>query len=291
MSAVFNYAEAFSRNLGWVTAAEQQVLRNKRVAIAGMGGVGGHHLETLVRLGIGKLHIADMDTFGLVNFNRQIGASMATIDRPKVEVMAERARQINPEVELTIFPQGVNDENMAEFLAGVDVYVDGLDFFAFSARQNTFAACAARSIPAVTVAPLGMGAGLLVFMPGGMTFEEYFGWEGQSDEEKALRFLVALAPAGLHGKYLVDPSTVSFAERRGPSTGMACSLCTGVAGIEVLKILLGRGKVFAAPHGVHFDGYRNKLVRTWRPWGNRNPIQRLALMIGRRRFKTLAAGK
>ncbi|EQD52542.1 UBA/THIF-type NAD/FAD binding protein, partial [mine drainage metagenome] len=53
---------------------------------------------------------------------------------------------------------------------------------------------------------------------------------------------------------------------------------------QALKILLGRGKVLAAPHGLHFDGYRNKLVHTWRPGGNNNPLQRLMLSVARRRF-------
>jgi molybdopterin/thiamine biosynthesis adenylyltransferase len=284
MDAKFNYAEAFARNLGWVTAAEQQQLRQKCIAIAGMGAVGSAHLITLVRLGIEKFHIADMDTYGLVNFNRQIGANMATIDQPKVEVMAAMARSINPNVELKIFPAGVSQENLSDFLAGVDLYVDGLDFFAFSARQATFAACAAKGIPATTVAPLGMGAALFNFLPGGMTFEEYFLWGDNTDEEKALRFLVGLAPAGLHGAYLVDPASINFAERRGPSTMMACQLCAGVAGSEALKILLGRGKVIAAPRGVHFDAYRNKLVHTWRPGGNNNLLQRIALSVTRKRF-------
>ncbi|HSY26809.1 MAG TPA: ThiF family adenylyltransferase, partial [Burkholderiaceae bacterium] len=96
------------------------------------------------------------------------------------------------------------------------------------------------------------------------------------------RFLVGLAPARLHGPYLVDPSAVNFAEQRGPSTFMACQLCAGIAATEALKILLNRGKVLAAPHGLHFDAYRNKIAHTWRPGGNNNPIQRLALMIGKR---------
>jgi hypothetical protein len=65
---------------------------------------------------------------------------------------------------------------------------------------------------------------------------------------------------------------------------MGCELCAGVAGTEALKILLGRGEVIAAPRGLHFDAYRNRLVRTWRPWGNRNPVQRLGLLLARRRF-------
>ena len=62
----FDYEEAFSRNLGWVTPAEQQTLRSKRIAIAGLGGVGGAHLLTLARLGIGRFHLADFDRFNAV---------------------------------------------------------------------------------------------------------------------------------------------------------------------------------------------------------------------------------
>jgi len=63
MSKFFHYATAFSRNIGWITETEQEVLRNKRVAIAGLGGVGGSHLLTLTRLGIGKFNISDLDIF------------------------------------------------------------------------------------------------------------------------------------------------------------------------------------------------------------------------------------
>jgi molybdopterin/thiamine biosynthesis adenylyltransferase len=283
MAHQFSYQQAFARNIGWVTPAEQAALRGKRIAIAGMGGVGGVHLLTLARLGVGAFHIADFDTFDIANFNRQVGANMSTLGQPKVEVLAQMARDINPELKLTRFTKGIDGNNLAAFFEGVDLYVDGLDFFAFSARQATFAACARLGIPAITAAPLGMGTAVLNFLPGRMTFEEYFGWGDKSDDEKALRFLVGLAPAGLHGAYLVDPSAINLKEQRGPSTIMGCQLCAGAAATEALKILLGRGDVLAAPRGYQYDGFRNKLVRTWRPGGNRHPLQRLAMMLARRR--------
>ena len=278
---MFDYFKAFSRNIGWVTQQEQAQLRSSRVAIAGMGGVGGAHLLTLTRLGVGKFHIADFDHFDLANFNRQAGASMASLGQPKVEVLAAMARDINPEVDIQVFAGGVNRMNLPDFLAHVDLYVDGLDFFAFSARQDTFSACASRRIPAITAAPLGMGAAALNFLPSSMSFENYFRWADQSDDEKALRFLVGLAPAGLHRSYLVDPTAVNLTEQRGPSSILGCQLCAAVAGAEALKILLGRGKVLAAPHGFQVDAYRNKMVRTWRPGGNKHPLQQLALRIAR----------
>lgn len=282
MTNSFSYQEAFARNIGWVTHAEQSVLKDKRIAIAGMGGVGGVHLLTLARLGIGAFHIADFDTFDIANFNRQVGATMRTLGQPKVEVLAAMAKDINPALQIVSFPNGVDSGNLDAFFKDVDLYVDGLDFFAFGARQATFAACARLKIPAITAAPLGMGTALLNFLPGRMTFEEYFGWGDLPDEEKALRFLVGLAPAGLHGAYLVDPSSINLKEKRGPSTIMGCELCAGVAATEALKILLGRGQVWAAPYGQHFDAYRNKLVRTWRPGGNSHPLQRLAMMLVKR---------
>ena len=282
MKIEFNYERAFSRNIGWVTEAEQQILRGKRIAIAGLGGVGGSHLLTLARLGIGAFHIADFDTFDIPNFNRQAGAMMSSVGRPKTEVLAAMARDINPEVQLKVFEKGVNEQNLPAFLEGVDLYVDGLDFFAFSARKLVYPACAIKRIPATTAAPLGMGTAVLNFLPGGMTFEEYFRWDGCSDDQMALRFLIGLCPTMLQRGYLVDQRAVDFKARKGPSTPMACDLCAGVAATQALKILLQRGNVVSAPYGLHFDAYRNKMVTTWRPWGNSNPIQRLALWIATR---------
>jgi len=280
----FDYDSAFSRNIGWITEQEQAILRNKRIAIAGMGGVGGFHLLTLARLGVGKFYIADLDTFEVENFNRQVGASMSSLGQPKVEVLARMARDINPDMDITIFPNGVNSSNLDDFFRDVDLYIDGLDFFAFKAREDVFAYCAEHGIPAVTVAPLGISAALLNFLPGHMSFEDYFQVAGRPELEKAVRFLVGLAPALLHRHYLADKTRVNLTERRGPSTVMACQLCAGVAASEALKILLKRGKVLAAPHGIQYDGYRNKFAHTWRPGGNRNPINRIAIAIAKQQL-------
>ena len=284
MAADFDYDIAFSRNLGWVTRDEQRALRGKRVAIAGLGGVGGLHLLTLARLGVGRFHLAEFDRFDLANFNRQVGASMSSLGQPKLDVMIGLARDIDPELEIVPFAAGVSADNVGAFLDGVDVFVDGLDFFAFAARETVFRACHDRNIPAVTAAPLGMGAALVNFLPGGMTFDDYFGFPDCAESEKPLRFLLGLAPAMLHRRYLVDMSFVDLRAGRGPSTAMACHVCAGIAATEALKLLLGRGRVLAAPRSVHFDAYRNKVTHAWRPWGWRNPLQRAMAGIARRQL-------
>jgi len=284
LSHTFDYSSAFSRNLGWVTEQEQLTLKNKRIAIAGMGGVGGTHLLTLTRLGIGHFNISDMDIYEQANFNRQAGASMNTVGRPKVDVMAKMAMDINPEIGINLFDDGINSSNLDSFLDGVDLYVDGLDFFAVEIRRQVFAACEKKGIPAITAAPLGMGTALLCFTPDSMTFEKYFRLEGQQKKEQLLRFLVGLSPAMLQMSYLADNSRVDFKAQKGPSTPMACDLCAGVAATNALKILLDRGAIVSAPRGLHFDAYRNKLKKTWRPGGNNNPFQKLILLAARKKL-------
>jgi molybdopterin/thiamine biosynthesis adenylyltransferase len=283
----FDYRAAFSRNIGWVTAEEQEVLRQQRAAIAGLGGVGGYHAVALARLGVGRFALADPDHFELQNFNRQMGATLPALGRPKLDVVAQMVGEVNPSAEIELFPDGVSPDNLPAFLRGADVYLDGLDYFAFAARRATFAACAELGVPAVTAAPLGMGAALLSFLPGGMTFEEYFRLEGQPEDEQALRFLIGLSPSMLQRAYLVDPAAVRLEQRQGPSTVMACHLCAGLAATEALKILLKRGRVLSAPWALQFDAYRGKLVRTWRPGGNRNPIQRIAIAIARAQLRRM----
>ncbi|MDP2370761.1 ThiF family adenylyltransferase [Rhodoferax sp.] len=273
----FDYDRAFSRNIGWVTQSEQAALRQSRIAIAGLGGVGGAHLLTLARLGIGHFNISDFDDFDVHNLNRQAGAFMPFMGQPKIDAVASLARDINPSIALRLFPQGVNPENIDDFLRDVDVYVDALDFFALAARRMVFAKCREKGIPALTAAPLGMGTAFLYFSPTGMSFEDYFKVEGHESQEQYARFIAGLSPAMVQRDYLVVPEAVNFRERRGPSTVMACDLCAGVMGTSVLKLILGRGSLKAAPWGMHFDAYHQKLKQTWRPFGNSNPLQQLLL--------------
>jgi len=280
----FDYSTAFSRNVGWITQAELQALRGKRVAIAGLGGVGGVHLLTLARLGVCRFNLAENDRFELANFNRQVGATVSSLARPKLDVLIDMARDINPELDIRAFPEGVTEQNLPAFLENVDLYVDSLDFFAFAARRATYAACHRLGVPTTIAVPLGMGASALTFLDQGMSFEDFFCMEGLSEFEQGIRFLVGVSPAMLQRKYVADPMQVNLRERRGPSTPMACQLCAGIAGTEALKILLRRGKVLAAPWGFHFDAFRNRYVKTWRPGGNRHPRQRLMIALIRRRL-------
>lgn len=285
----FVYDDAFSRNLGWLTDWEQQALREKRVAIAGLGGVGGVHLMTLARLGIGKFTLADFDSFDQANFNRQMGASMSTVGLPKVGVLTSMALDVNPELDLRCFAEGVTEDNMDAFLEGADVFVDGLDFFVLDVREAIFRRCRELGIPAVTAAPIGMGTSYLTFTPDGMSFEKYFGFAGRDHTQRYVNFLLGLTPTMMHASYIRDRSRVDFDNQRGPSTPMACQMCAGVAGVEAVKLMLGRGKVRPAPWVHHFDPYLGRYIsqRLWR--GYRNPAQTIKRFFAYRLFDRLAA--
>ncbi len=278
-SPKFSYDAAFVRNLGWFTEADQLTLRGKRVAIAGMGGVGGEYLITLTRMGIGAFHIADFDHFSLVNFNRQAGANIATLGRPKAGVMEEMALAINPQLHITRFDEGVTTQNVDGFLAGVDLFLDGFDFFVLDIRRQVYARCHELGIPALTAGPVGMGTVFMGFDPNGMSFEQYFRMDARPELEQQLRFLIGLAPRGLHRRYLVDRTRLNLATKAGPSTSAGCQLAAGVAATMAIKFLLRRGDVKAAPWSHQYDAFRGILASKRLPLGLNGPLQRLKLRI------------
>lgn len=278
------YEEAFSRNLGLVNPEEQQRLRAATVAIPGMGGVGGVHLMTLARLGVGGFRIADPDAFEVANFNRQYGADTRSVGRGKAETMAELARAINPELRLEVLTERITAENVGAFLAGADLMVDSIDFFSFESRRMIFAEARRRGVWSLTAGPIGFSAAWLVFDPAGMSFDEYFDIrDGMAPVDVFAAFLMGLTPRATHGGYL-DLSYVDRKTGRGPSAGLAASLCAGVAAAEAVKILLHRGPLRAAPWYAQFDAYRGVLRTGKLRWGNRGPLQRLKRAILKRRM-------
>jgi sulfur-carrier protein adenylyltransferase/sulfurtransferase len=242
-------------------------------------------------MGIGAFNISDLDAFELANFNRQAGAAMSSLGRSKVHVMADMARDINPQLDIKTFDEGIHDANIDAFLEGVDLFVDGFDFFVPDIRAKVFRRCSERRIPSITAGPIGFGTCYIVFMPGRMSFEEYFRMEGRSTNEQYARFLLGLAPTGLHRAYLVDPTRLNLIEKRGPSSAAAVQLCAGVVGGEAVKILLGRGRVCPAPYYHHFDVYRGKFLRRRLLLGNDNPLQRLKLKMIERQIARLLVSR
>lgn len=283
----FDFDEAFSRNIGWVSQEEMQKLRHKKIAIAGMGGVGGIHLITLVRMGFCKFNLADYDHYELANFNRQYGANLTTVGRAKLEVMVEEAKKINPKIEIGVYPRGVSSDDLGSFLDGVDLYVDGLDAFVLDFRIDIFASCWQRNIPAITYGPLGFSASGINFVPGrGLSFAQYFGLKRGEDLENSFKFFIGLSPGVLHAKAMVDRSRTDFSKKRGPSTPVGCALAAGIVATEAVKILSHRGCVIHSPCSYQFDAFTYRLKKSYMPMGFRNPLFKLRVALLKYMLKT-----
>jgi len=121
-------------------------LRNARVAVFGVGGVGGYVVEVLARSGVGELHLVDNDTVSLSNLNRQIIALHSTLGRPKVEVAEERIHDINPHCKVVKHPLFYLPENADEIdLGQMDYVVDCID--TVTAKVELISRCHKMGIP------------------------------------------------------------------------------------------------------------------------------------------------
>ena len=129
-------------------------LKNARVAVFGIGGVGGHLAEALARAGVGALDLVDSDTVALSNVNRQIIALHSTVGRPKVEVMAERIRDVNPDCVVRTYEYLYLPENADDFdLSAYDYVADAID--TVSAKLSLVVRARAVGTPIISA----MGAG------------------------------------------------------------------------------------------------------------------------------------
>ena len=146
--------EPFSRSALLLGEEAMQTLSRAKVAVFGIGGVGGHCVEALTRSGIGTLHLYDDDTVSPSNLNRQIIAVHSALGLPKVQAMAQRIRDINPKCTVQTFPMFYLPQNADEVeLSQYDYVVDCID--TVSAKLELIARCTAQNIPIISA----MGTG------------------------------------------------------------------------------------------------------------------------------------
>lgn len=144
----------FDRTRRLLGADAMQKLENAHVAVFGIGGVGGHTAEALIRSGIGEITIVDSDAVAESNINRQLIATTRTVGRKKVEVMKERMLEINPNVKVHARDCFFLPETKEQFdFSQYDYVVDAVD--TVTAKLALVEACEACGVPIIS----SMGAG------------------------------------------------------------------------------------------------------------------------------------
>ena len=144
----------FSRTETLIGKEALEKLINSRVAVFGVGGVGGYVVEALTRAGIGNLDLIDSDDVNITNINRQIIALHSTIGKSKVEVMKERALDINPDANVIVYKEFFTSENSKEFdFSKYDYVVDAID--TVSSKIELVMKCNEAKVPIIS----SMGTG------------------------------------------------------------------------------------------------------------------------------------
>ena len=146
--------EAFSRSALLLGEDAMNKLSKVRIAVFGVGGVGGYCVEALARSGVSALHLYDDDTVSVSNLNRQIAALHSTVGQPKAQVMAARVRDIHPDcdvqaIRLFYLPQNADEVDLSQY----DYVVDCID--TGSAKLELICRCTALNIPIISA----MGTG------------------------------------------------------------------------------------------------------------------------------------
>ena len=154
----------YARNIPALTEKECLTLRQKKILVVGCGGLGGHVIDQLSRIGVGALRVVDGDVFEETNLNRQLLSEVPLLGTAKAEAAAERVRRVNPEIMVEAVEEFLTEENAAVLLEDCDAVVDALDNI--SSRKTLAAACAKAGIPYIYGAISGWVAQAAVSMPG-----------------------------------------------------------------------------------------------------------------------------
>jgi len=141
----------------------QLKLKNSKVCVVGVGGLGTPITTRLVAMGVGKLRIVDRDVIELSNLHRQTIFDESDIGRVKVEAAAKKLKQLNTSIEIEVLPVSVNDYTALEIVEGCDVVIDALD--SVNARYSLNKACITKNIPFVTGAAVGVSGQVFTIIP------------------------------------------------------------------------------------------------------------------------------
>lgn len=180
----------YERNIPALTEAECKILREKRVLVVGCGGLGGHLIDMLSRIGVGSIRAVDGDVFEPSNLNRQLFSEVPLLGVSKAKAAAARVSRVNPDVQVEAVEAYMSESNVRRLLAHCDVVLDGLDNI--PSRRILAAACANAGIPYIYGAVSGWVAQAAISMPGDCLMETLYPKDMILKDKSVLSFTPAL---------------------------------------------------------------------------------------------------
>jgi len=183
----------YARNIPALTETECNTLRDKRVLVVGCGGLGGHILDQLARIGIGSIRAVDGDVFESSNLNRQLLSEVPLLGISKAKAAADHIARVNPEIAVDAVEEFLTESNVSRLLADCDMVLDALDNIA--SRKILAAACENAGIPYVYGAISGWVAQAAISMPGDHLIDTLYPDEIKIQNKSVLSFTPALCAA------------------------------------------------------------------------------------------------
>ena len=180
----------YERNLPALTEEACQILRKKRVLVVGCGGLGGHLIDMLARIGIGAMRVVDGDVFEPSNLNRQLLSEVPLLGISKARAAADRVARVNPDVALEAVEVFLTADNAGSLISGCDVVLDGLDNL--ESRRILAKECERAGIPYIYGAVNGWVAQAAISMPGDHLVEKLYPEGSVLKNKSVLSFTPAL---------------------------------------------------------------------------------------------------
>ena len=180
----------YARNIPALSAAECEILKQKRVLVVGCGGLGGHIIDQLARIGVGSIRAVDGDVFEETNLNRQLLSSVPLLGVSKAKAAADHMDRVNPAVTVEAVEAFLTEDNADALVAGCDIVMDALDNI--PSRKILAAACERAGIPYIYGAIQGWVAQAAICLPGEDLIGKLFPEEVEIRDKSVLSFTPAL---------------------------------------------------------------------------------------------------
>jgi len=194
----------YNRNIGVWTEEFQDKLKEVTVGVAGLGGAGGTLTSILARNGFGQIKIADPAVFAAPDLQRQFYAKQSTLGKNKIDAAEKELLDINPEVKIVAYRNGISEENLDDFLDGCDFVHEVLDYSLPKLKVAVHRKARQKRIIATSSAIVGCGASTFVFHPDGMSFEEYFEFEQGNTKRQRHDKIVKIDPDYINKDFFLE---------------------------------------------------------------------------------------